>query len=86
MGYLFCGEKAPIPHYAIHIYCFMMVFKKVEKQLPQLTTLDLHYVSPELLKARNLELAVSGMCHEETEFFPMFVLDQGHIRVERKPS
>ncbi|KDQ61375.1 hypothetical protein JAAARDRAFT_66505 [Jaapia argillacea MUCL 33604] len=36
------------------------VFKKVEKQLPQLTTLDLQYVSPELLKARHLELAVPG--------------------------
>ncbi|OBZ74140.1 Phosphatidylinositol 3-kinase tor2 [Grifola frondosa] len=36
------------------------VFKKIEKQLPQLTTLDLQYVSPELLKARNLHLAVPG--------------------------
>jgi len=36
------------------------VFRKIEKQLPQLTTLDLQYVSPELLKARNLELAVPG--------------------------
>ncbi|KAJ6619840.1 atypical/PIKK/FRAP protein kinase [Mycena sp. CBHHK59/15] len=36
------------------------VFKKVEKQLPQLTTLDLQYVSPRLLKARDLELAVPG--------------------------
>ncbi|KDQ52943.1 hypothetical protein JAAARDRAFT_61533 [Jaapia argillacea MUCL 33604] len=36
------------------------VFKKVAKQLPQLTTLDLQYVSPELLKARHLELAVPG--------------------------
>jgi len=82
MGYLFCGEKAT-PHYATHIYCFMKVFKKVEKQLPQLTTLDLQYVSPELLKARNLELAVPGMCHEENEFFPMFILDHRDIS-ERK--
>ena len=36
------------------------VFKRIEKSLPQLTTLDLQYVSPELLKARNLELAVPG--------------------------
>ena len=28
--------------------------------MPQLTTLDLQYVSPELLKARNLDLAVPG--------------------------
>ena len=39
----------------------VQVFKKIEKQLPQLTTLDLQYVSPELLKTRNLELAVPGM-------------------------
>jgi hypothetical protein len=61
----------------------MKVFKKVEKQLPQLTTLDLQYVSPELLKARNLELAVPGMCREENEFFPMFILDYRDIS-ERK--
>ncbi|KIM44660.1 hypothetical protein M413DRAFT_25110 [Hebeloma cylindrosporum] len=36
------------------------VFKKVEKQLPQLTTLDLQYVSPSLLEARSLDLAVPG--------------------------
>ncbi|KAI0825633.1 kinase-like domain-containing protein [Irpex lacteus] len=36
------------------------VFKKIEKQLPTLNVLDLQYVSPELLKARNLDLAVPG--------------------------
>jgi phosphatidylinositol kinase/protein kinase (PI-3 family) len=36
------------------------VFKKVEKQLPQLTTLDLQYVSPSLLTSRRLDLAVPG--------------------------
>ncbi|KAJ7577108.1 phosphatidylinositol 3-kinase [Mycena floridula] len=36
------------------------VFKKVEKQLPTLTTLDLQYVSPNLLTLRNLDLAVPG--------------------------
>lgn len=36
------------------------VFKKIEKQLPQLTTLDLQYVSPVLLSIRNLKLAVPG--------------------------
>ncbi|KAG6845015.1 hypothetical protein H0H87_001536 [Tephrocybe sp. NHM501043] len=39
---------------------YFSVFKKIEKQLPQLTTLDLQYVSPSLLKARNLDLAVPG--------------------------
>lgn len=38
----------------------MQVFKKIEKQLPQLTTLDLQYISPALLSLRNLELAVPG--------------------------
>lgn len=42
-------------------YTHLQVFRKVEKQLPQLTTLDLQYVSPSLLKARNLDLAVPGM-------------------------
>ncbi|KAH9990569.1 FAT-domain-containing protein [Russula vinacea] len=46
---------------------YFAVFKKVEKQLPQLTTLDLQYVSPELLKARNLELAVPGKCCQGNE-------------------
>lgn len=36
------------------------VFKKVEKQLQHLTTLDLQYVSPELLRSRNLDIAVPG--------------------------
>jgi phosphatidylinositol kinase/protein kinase (PI-3 family) len=39
---------------------FRQVFKRIDKQLPQLTTLDLQYVSPSLLKARNLDLAVPG--------------------------
>ena len=38
-------------------YC---VFRRINKQLPQLTTLDLQYVSNELEKAENLELAVPG--------------------------
>ncbi|RKO90751.1 armadillo-type protein, partial [Blyttiomyces helicus] len=36
------------------------VFRRINKQLPQLTTLELQYVSPKLLAARNLELAVPG--------------------------
>jgi len=38
------------------------VFRKIERQLPQLTTFDLLFVSPQLLKAENLELAVPGIC------------------------
>ena len=36
------------------------VFRRINKQLPQLTTLELQYVSPKLLAARDLELAVPG--------------------------
>ena len=36
------------------------VFKRINKQLPTLTTLELKYVSPRLLSARQLELCVPG--------------------------
>ncbi|WOH04828.1 hypothetical protein DCAR_0624240 [Daucus carota subsp. sativus] len=36
------------------------VFRRIDKQLITLTTLDLQSVSPELLECRNLELAVPG--------------------------
>lgn len=36
------------------------VFRKINKQLPQLTTLELQYVSPKLMGAVDLELAVPG--------------------------
>ena len=36
------------------------VFKRISKQLPQLTLLELQYVSPNLQNARELELAVPG--------------------------
>ncbi|KAJ7066574.1 phosphatidylinositol 3-kinase [Mycena amicta] len=39
---------------------YFAVFQKIEKQLPQLTALDLQYVSPVLQNLRNLELAVPG--------------------------
>jgi FKBP12-rapamycin complex-associated protein len=36
------------------------VFRRINKQLPQLTTIELQYVSPQLLAAKDLELAVPG--------------------------
>eukprot|EP00731_Ephydatia_muelleri_P014310 Em0008g30a len=36
------------------------VFRRISKQLPQLTTLELQYVSPKLLACKDLELAVPG--------------------------
>lgn len=45
-------------NYAWDLY--YAVFRKINKQLPQLTTLEFQYVSPKLLQASNLELAVPG--------------------------
>lgn len=39
------------------------VFRRINKQLPTLTNLELQYVSPYLLNARRLELAVPGTYH-----------------------
>ncbi|XP_041981966.1 serine/threonine-protein kinase mTOR [Aricia agestis] len=36
------------------------VFRRISRQLPQLTSLELQYVSPRLLSCRDLELAVPG--------------------------
>lgn len=36
------------------------VFKRINKQLPSLTTLELQYVAPALVRAQGLELAVPG--------------------------
>jgi len=43
------------------------VFRRINKQLPQMTTLELQYVSPNLLEARNLELAVPGTYEANTD-------------------
>lgn len=39
---------------------YYQVFRRIAKQLPQLSTLDLPYVSPQLQAARDLELAIPG--------------------------
>ncbi|ORZ13215.1 armadillo-type protein [Absidia repens] len=39
---------------------YYQVFKRIQRQLPQLTSLELQYISPRLLEARNLELCVPG--------------------------
>ncbi|GAV78802.1 PI3_PI4_kinase domain-containing protein/FAT domain-containing protein/FATC domain-containing protein/Rapamycin_bind domain-containing protein/DUF3385 domain-containing protein/HEAT_2 domain-containing protein [Cephalotus follicularis] len=42
------------------------VFRRIDKQLQSLTTLDLQSVSPELLECRNLELAIPGTYRAES--------------------
>lgn len=39
---------------------YTSVYRRIKKQLPQITTLELQYVSPKLLSARDFELAVPG--------------------------
>jgi FKBP12-rapamycin complex-associated protein len=39
---------------------YYQVFRRIARQLPQLNNLELAYVSPKLLDARNLDLAVPG--------------------------
>ncbi|RZB77575.1 Serine/threonine-protein kinase TOR isoform B [Glycine soja] len=57
MNYKRTGKDAELTQ-AWDIYYH--VFRKIDKQLQSLTTLDLESVSPELLECRNLELAVPG--------------------------
>ncbi|XP_068316986.1 serine/threonine-protein kinase TOR-like [Pyrus communis] len=45
---------------------YYQVFRRIDKQLESLTTLDLESVSPELLECRNLELAVPGRYRAES--------------------
>uniref|UniRef100_A0ACD5YBT4 Uncharacterized protein n=1 Tax=Avena sativa TaxID=4498 RepID=A0ACD5YBT4_AVESA len=58
LKYRATGEDAELTK-AWDLY-YRVVFRKINKHLPSLTTLDLHSVSPELLKCRKLELAVPG--------------------------
>ncbi|ORZ30937.1 armadillo-type protein [Catenaria anguillulae PL171] len=57
MKYLATREKVAIDQ-AWDLY--FSVFKRIVKQLNQLTTLELQYISPALLAAKDLELAVPG--------------------------
>jgi FKBP12-rapamycin complex-associated protein len=45
------------------------VFRRISRQLPQLTQLELQYVSPKLLMCRDLELAVPVSHTNFTIFF-----------------
>lgn len=88
-------DKAWDIYYGVCVFLFILffrlfnnlqVFKKVEKQLPQLTTLDLQYVSPELLKARNLELAVPGTSKYPITIRLELTFSQVHTKVVEPSS
>ena len=49
-----------LPRLSIPLLTFSAVYRRIKKQLPQITTLELQYVSPKLLSARDFELAVPG--------------------------
>jgi len=64
-----------------YTYTKFKIFRKIERQLPLLTTLDLQFVSPQLLKAENLELAVPGT----VVYVPhrtQLICSQAHIEAE----
>ncbi|KAI8892612.1 FAT domain-containing protein, partial [Globomyces pollinis-pini] len=42
---------------------YYQVFRRISKQLPQLMSLEMQYVSPKLLAVRDLELAMPGTYH-----------------------
>ncbi|KYQ91695.1 protein kinase [Tieghemostelium lacteum] len=52
------SRKEPDLNQAWDLY--YQVFRRIYKQLPQMTTLELQYVSPKLLNGQDMELAVPG--------------------------
>jgi len=47
--------------------CYYLVFRRINRQLQVNAKLELQYVSPKLLKARNLKLAVPGTYHPQQQ-------------------
>lgn len=68
---------------------YYRVFRRISRQLPQLTSLDLQYVSPKLLKALNLKLCVPGMYEPNqklitiVKFDPIFTVISSKQRPRR---
>ncbi|KZT51925.1 phosphatidylinositol 3-kinase [Calocera cornea HHB12733] len=50
---------------------YYVVWKKIQKSIPHLTTIELQYTSPELLKARDLKVAVPGTYRSGKEIIPI---------------
>ena len=55
---------------------YYSVFRRIERQLPQLMTLDLTYVSPKLKEAHHLDLAVPGTYQSGKEVVRINGFDQ----------
>ncbi|CAI5438055.1 unnamed protein product [Caenorhabditis angaria] len=60
-----CEHNIKDLNQAWEIYC--QIFKRLRDQLVNLTLLDLNYVSPELVRARDLQLAVPGTYDPSSE-------------------
>jgi len=55
------------------------VFQKISRQLPQLTSLELPYVSPKLMTCKDLELAVPGSYNPGQELIRISIIKtKGH--------
>lgn len=63
---IYYGVRRLLPPRDLNAHFASQVFTRIKKQLESLTTLDLQFVSPELLKARNLNLAVPGLLFAES--------------------
>ncbi len=65
------AEAEAALHHSWDLY--YTVFRRINKQLPGLTILELSHCSPDLLSARNLELAVPGS----------YKIDGSYVKIER---
>ncbi|KAK0615733.1 armadillo-type protein [Bombardia bombarda] len=54
---------------------YYQVFRRISRQLPQMTSLELTYCSPNLLSAKDLELAVPGTYHSGQDIVRIMSFD-----------
>lgn len=66
---------------------YYQVFRRINKALPQLKSLELENVSPKLLKCRNLELAIPGTYRADSEVIRISLIDGqvGVIASKQRP-
>ncbi|KAI9673478.1 MAG: phosphatidylinositol kinase- protein kinase tor1 [Caeruleum heppii] len=63
---------------------YYQVFKRIARQLPQMMSLDLPYVSPELQTAKDLELAVPGTYMSKLPVIRIQSFEQNFIVIQSK--
>jgi len=63
---------------------YYAVFRKIARQLPQLMTLDLKYVSPRLKDSKNLDLAAPGTYHSGRPIIKIVEFDHVYTVIPSK--